>query len=103
VFGVMNFHSMRDFRDASAETDLTEDRKMDQIRDLICGDMRRQHEARIAALELRVRELEVGIYRRLDAMQARIDQLSGEKVGHFDELARSLADLSDRVRKIPRE
>jgi hypothetical protein len=83
------------------------DEKMEQIRDLLFGEFQRQNEVRINQLELRIRELETSMQRRLDALQARFDALAGEtqadRRSAFDELAVSIQDLSERVRRIPRD
>lgn len=77
---------------------------MEQIRELLHGEMKRMHEARIAALELRIRELETGIFNQLDAMQARLEALGGDMQSmrreHLDELARGFIDMGDRVRRL---
>jgi hypothetical protein len=103
----MNIQTMREFGESARAGDLGDERKMDQIRELIYGEAKREQEARIATLEMRVRELEVGLIRRLDALQARLDAMSGEITSErrtqFDELARSILDLGERVRRIPRE
>jgi hypothetical protein len=83
------------------------DVKMDQIRELLFGEVQRQSEQRITTLEAKVRDLELSLQHRLDAMQARIDALAvetrGEHRSTLDELARGIADLGDRVKRIPRE
>jgi uncharacterized protein YPO0396 len=97
---------MADLRRASAPTD-PNDEKMDQIRELLYGDHQRQIDARIAALEARTREMEMQLTRRLDAFQARLEALAGEvsaaERSSFEELARGIAELGERVRRIPRE
>jgi hypothetical protein len=81
------------------------DVKMDQIRELLFGEVQRQSEQRITTLESKVRELETALHHRLDAMQARIDALAAETRGDrrstLDELARGISDLGDRVKRIP--
>jgi hypothetical protein len=83
------------------------DVKMDQIRELLFGEVQRQSEQRITLLESKVRDLETSLQHRLDAMQARIDALSAETRGDrrstLDELARGISDLGDRVKRIPRD
>lgn len=80
------------------------DDKMDQIRELVFGDYQRQTEARFAMLEVRIRELELAMHHRLDGIQGRVELLAGqagaEQRAAFDELARSIADLGERVRRI---
>jgi hypothetical protein len=83
------------------------DEKMQQIRDLLFGDFQRHSDARIALLEARIRELELTLNRRLDAIQARLDALAGESLAErrtaFEELARGIQDLGERIRRIPRD
>lgn len=89
---------------ASVAGDGTEEARMEQIRELLHGDLKRQHEARIAALELRIHEMQTGIVSQLEGLSARLDALSVE-VGnvrreHLDELARGFQDMGDRVRRL---
>jgi hypothetical protein len=83
------------------------DVKMDQIRELLFGEVQRQSELRITTLEAKVRDLEAALQHRLDALQARIDALAAETRGDrrstLDELARGISDLGDRVKRIPRD
>jgi hypothetical protein len=83
------------------------DVKMDQIRELLFGEVQRQSEQRITLLEAKFRDLETSFQQRLDAMQARIDALSAETRGDrrstLDELARGISDLGERVKRIPRD
>ena len=83
------------------------DEKMEQIRDLLVGDVVRQTERRLAALEGRLNELEHSVGSRLAALHARLVALAGvvgaELRAAFDELAKSVLDLGERIRKIPRE
>ncbi len=77
---------------------------MDQVRDLLFGDYQRQSEARLALLEARIRELELGLQRRLDAIEQRVDQIAGkvdsDQRTAFDELARGISELGERVRRL---
>jgi TolA-binding protein len=83
------------------------DEKMEQIRDLLFGEYQRQSEVRIAQLEMRIRDLESGVQRRLDALQARLEALAGESHAErrsaFDDLARGVQELGERIRQIPRD
>lgn len=76
--------------------------KMSQVRELLFGELQRETETRIALLEARVRELEEGINRRLDLLQSRLEAATGELAADrrtaFDELARSVLELGDRIR-----
>ena len=81
--------------------------KIDQIRELLVGEHVRSNEARMAAMEARLREIETGLIQRLDAMAARIEALAGETESDrrtaFDDLARSVIDLGERIRRIPKD
>lgn len=83
------------------------DEKMEQIRDLLFGEFQRQNDVRVNQLELRIRDLETNLQRRVDALQARFDALAGEiqaeRRSAFDELARGIQELGERVRHIPRD
>ncbi len=92
-----------EFRNGSGSQDPFDD-KMQQIRELLFGEFKRDSDARLALIEARVRELEQGLHRKLDAIQARLDAISAE-VGNerrrdLDQLAESIAELSTKVRKI---
>ena len=82
------------------------DDKMDQIRELLYGEFKRDSDARIALIEARVRELESGLHRKLDAIQAQIEALSGsvksDQAQSFDELSRSVLELGQRIGQIRR-
>lgn len=82
------------------------DEKMDQVRELLLGDDLRRTEIRLQQLESRLNSLETDIARRMDALQARLEALSGEVAGErraaFDELAKGMADLSQRIKSISR-
>jgi hypothetical protein len=97
---------LTDIKNSATTRDLP-DVKMDQIRELLFGEVQRQNDLRVASLEAKYRELETSLNHRLDAMQARIDALAAETRGDrrqtLDELGRGLADLSDRIKRIPRE
>lgn len=84
-----------------------QDERMEQIRDLLVGDVIRATEIRIAAMESRIKELEAAVGRRLDAMSARVEALAAETgAGQrtaFDGLAQSIVELGEQVRRIARE
>jgi len=92
-------------RNGAAHGDIG-DEKMEQIRELLYGDIRRRQEARLGALEARLREMELRVERRLDALEARMAALSGEVTGErrtaFDQLAQGIADLGERVKRLSR-
>jgi hypothetical protein len=99
----MNATSYAEFRNAMAPATQS-DEKMDQVRELLFGEYQRQTEARMALLEARIRELELALQRRLDGIEQRFDQAAGkfdaEHRSAFDELARGISDLGERVRRL---
>lgn len=82
------------------------DDKMDQIRELLYGEFKRDSDARIALIEARVRELESGLHRKLDAIQERLEALSNDvrtdRTSSFEELSQSVIDLGQRIRNLSR-
>jgi len=80
------------------------DAQMDQIRELLLGDILRRADARVEALEARVRELEGDIGHRIETLAARIETLGTEQTtgrrSAFDELSRSVAELGERIRHL---
>lgn len=99
----MNATSLSELRGGAAPRDAADD-KLEQIRDLLHGEFKRENDARIALLEARLREQEIAFTRRLDAIQARLDAMTGEMSAErrqsFDELSRSVMELGDRIRRI---
>jgi hypothetical protein len=83
-----------------------QDEKMEQIRDLLIGDVVRQNERRMAAIEARLNELETSVGSRLASLHARLEAMSGEVGAErrtaFDELAKSVLDLGEQIRRISR-
>lgn len=81
--------------------------KMEQIRELLFGEFKRDSDARIALIEARVRELEIGLHRKLDTIQAQIEALGGDirtgRAATFDELSSSVSELAQRISRIARE
>lgn len=102
----MTATSLDQLRNASATRD-GQDEKMDQIRDLLIGDVVRQTDRRLAALEARLEDLETSVSSRLSALHARLEAMAGEVAADrrstFDELARSVLDLGEHIRKISKE
>lgn len=100
----MNAPSLSEIRQ-TASRELT-DEKMDQVRELLVGDVMRRLEARLVFLESRLNDVEIGISRQLDALEARIDGLMGASEGDrrtaFEALAESVAELSENIRRINR-
>lgn len=93
-----------ELRNGTNSRDSFDDNKMEQIRELLYGEFKRDSDARIALIEARVRELETGLHRKLDAIQVQIEALSGsmksERRASFDELSRSVLELGERIRSI---
>ena len=79
---------------------------MEQIRELLVGDQLRQQDARLAAVEARLRDLEGLVFRRVDALSARIEALSGEmgadRRASFDDLSRMVLELGESIRRLSR-
>lgn len=102
----MNATSREEIRSSGAARE-TSDPQMDQIRELLVGDIVRQGEARLATLELRIRNLESVVTARLDELSARIDALAGatddKHRAAFEELARGVAALSDSIGRVKRD
>ena len=103
----MNVHSLGELNGAAsglAGADASDEARMEQIRELLHGELKREHEARIAALEERIRELETGIFHQLDALHARVEALSADMLNvrreQLDELARGFVDMGERVRRL---
>lgn len=80
--------------------------RMEQIRELLVGEHLRVQEARLAAVESRLRDLEGLVFRRVDALTARIEALavdSGtDRRAAFDELSRMVLDLSENIHRLSR-
>jgi hypothetical protein len=100
----MNAPLLSEIRNAAGR-ELT-DEKMEQIRELLVGDSVRHMEGRVAYLESRMSEVEVGITRQLDALEARIEALAGASEGDrrttFEALAQSVSELGEQIRRISR-
>jgi len=98
----MNTSPFGDNRNGPAGFDY--DDKMQQIRELLFGEFKRDSDARLALIEARVRELEQGMHRRLDAIQASIDTLSrdvaADRKRSLEQLAQSVTELGEKVRRI---
>lgn len=99
----MNSTSRTVLRNGAAPDEAVDD-KLEQIRDLIYGEFKREHDTRLKSLEAQVNELEAGLLRKLDAIQARVDLMATEQAADrrtsFDELSRSIFELGDRIRRI---
>lgn len=102
----MNATSIEELRAGLGSKRDGSDDRMEQIRELLVGDHLRAQEARLQALEHRVRELEGLLFRRVDTLSARIETLAQEggdaHRASFDDLARMVLELGESIRKIPR-
>lgn len=80
------------------------DPKMDQIRELLFGEFKRDSDARIALIDSRVRELEIGLNRKLDNIQTQLaaiaSDLRSDRRTSFKELSESVSELADRISRI---
>ncbi len=83
------------------------DPKMDQIRELLFGEFKRDSDARIALIDARVRELELGLNRKLDNIQSQLtaiaSDLKSDRRASFKELSESVSELAERIRRISGE
>lgn len=102
----MSTSPLGEFRNGLGASEPFDD-KMQQIRELLFGEFKRDSDARLALVEARVRELEQGIHRRLDAIQSSIEALSRDAINDrrrsLDQLAESIAELGEKVRRIGSE
>ena len=101
----MNVTSPTDLWTGSAVRPFSDER-MDQVRDLLFGDYKRQVDLQIAAMDARLREMESVLSRRVTELEARLEALasrsSEDRRGAFEELARNVTDLGQRIREIGR-
>jgi hypothetical protein len=99
----MNATSLTELRNGATPEEAADD-KIEQIRDLLYGDFKRDHDTRLKNLELQVKELETSLHRRLDVIQSRLEAMAAEQTterrASFDELSRSIFELGDRIRRI---
>lgn len=99
MVGQIQLETMNASRDAA-------DERMNQVRDLLLGDAFREIQTRIVFLENRVSDLENGLSRQLDAVEARIEALAassdGDRRTAFEALAHSIADLGEQIKRISR-
>ena len=100
----MNAPSLSDIRSAPGREPT--DEKMDQVRELLVGDTLRRLEARLAFAETRLNDVEIGIGRQLDALEARIEALAAsshdDRRATFEALAHSVSELGEQIRRISR-
>jgi uncharacterized coiled-coil protein SlyX len=102
----MNATSLEELR-AGAAGQEGRDERMEQVRQLLFGDHAQEVATRFLLMEARLRELELGITRQLEFIQARLDQLVSDQAADrratFDELAQHIRNLSDHVAGISRK
>ena len=112
----MNAPSLNDLRNAIPARDLT-DEKMNQVRDLLVGDLMRANDARMALLEARMRDLETGLGQRMTSLHQQIEDHvtvlhqriavlaadhTADRQSAFDELAKSVLELGSKIRVLSR-
>ena len=101
----MNAPSLNDLRNAFPARELS-DEKMNQVRDLLFGDVMRANDARMATLETRVRDLETGMGQRLTLLHQRIEALAADhttdRQAAFVELAKYVLEMGDKIRALSR-
>jgi len=80
------------------------DDRMDQVRELLVGDHIRVSETRLNALEQRLHNMETDFARQVDAISVRMEALAGEVNSEhrtaFNDLATSISELGERIRRI---
>jgi uncharacterized coiled-coil protein SlyX len=98
----MTAPSLNEIRGAASRD--AADEKMEQIRDILVGEPLRRVESKVSYLENRLNDLEVSIARQLDALEVRLESLAGTAEGNrratFEDLAASVAELSEQIRRI---
>lgn len=101
----MNANSPPDMWASSAARMLA-DEKMEQVRELLFGEYRRQSELQLAAMDARLREMEAVLSRRIGELEVKVEALAGRSIedrrGAFEELSRSVTELGQRIRDIAR-
>ncbi len=101
----MDLTGISELRNGHGAQAFTDDR-MEQVRELLFGDQRRQLEWQISTLESRMRDIEISLLRRVEELEARVDALAHQdaqaRSAAFDELSRGIGELSSRIRNIAR-
>lgn len=86
--------------------EVDENAKIEQVRELLFGEAKRVQDARTAAMEARIRDVELAFEQRLQALEARFAQIAERMATRereaFGELARGLDELSERVKRLIR-
>lgn len=65
---------------------------IDQVRDLLFGDAKREHDDRIAELDLTIKRLQSRVAEQLSAMEARMDAMSRTLSSRQDESLRQIGE-----------
>lgn len=82
------------------------DIRMEQIRELLVGEIMRRSETRARSLEARIKELEEKLGQRIDTVAGRIDALGTEltagRRSAFEELSQRVVELGERIRNFAR-
>lgn len=80
------------------------DAEMEQIRELLVGEVSRRSDARLDRLEARLRRLEEEIARGLEGLSARIEAVATEAAAGqraaFDKLSQGVMELGERIRSL---
>lgn len=115
----MNASTLNELRGVIPARDLA-DEKMNQVRELLVGDLAREVQARMAEIETRTRELEArseqaavharefetGIAQQLTMLHERLDEIASNHTAtrrdSFDELSKCMQELADKIRAIAR-
>lgn len=95
----MNATSVDELRSAATNREVR-DEKMEQVRQLLFGDHAREVSTRFMLLESRVRELEMGVARQLEAMSQRIEQLASKSGDEFRTAFDQIEAMSQRVEQL---
>jgi hypothetical protein len=97
----MSMTSTAQMRGEAVQPETNED-QMQQIRELLVGEILRRTESRLEQIEGRLKELEGEIGRGLDALAARIEAVGAEAAAGqhaaFENLSRSVVELAERIR-----
>jgi hypothetical protein len=97
----MSMTSIAQVRGGAVHPETNED-QMQQIRELLVGEILRRTEARLEQLEGQLKALEGEIGRGLDALAARIETVGAEAAAGqqaaFENLSRSVVELGERIR-----
>jgi hypothetical protein len=101
----MDLTGISELRNGHAAQGFSDDR-MEQVRELLFGEQRRQLEWQISTLESRLRDIEISLLRRIEELEARFDAMvqhdAQARSAAFDELSRGIGELSTRIRGIAR-